>query len=89
MKKRIKSKKKSVKKVSKKKAKPARKIKLLKKMKTTKKAKTKLKIMNIKVTSPKRIELRTRAKKYAKGNMSAWLRHAGTRYKPARAEIIG
>jgi len=32
--------------------------------------------------------LRTYAKKFAKGNLSAWLRHAGMRYRPKAGEIV-
>lgn len=39
---------------------------------------------------PREIRLiRAQAKKYADGNFSAWLRHAGLRYRPKRGETVG
>lgn len=33
-------------------------------------------------------KLKGQAKRYAKGNLSAWLRHTGLRYRPKRGEIV-
>lgn len=33
-------------------------------------------------------EIRANAKKYADGNLSAWMRHAAIRYKPKRGEVV-
>lgn len=38
---------------------------------------------------PKEIRaIKAQAKKYAQGNFSAWLRHAGLRYRPKRGEHV-
>lgn len=34
------------------------------------------------------VALKGRARHYVKGNLSAWLRHAGLRYIPKRGEVI-
>ncbi len=55
----------------------------------TKKAKAKPRqIMNFKIDSKDRKALSVLAKKFAQGNLSAWLRHAGLRYQPKRGEKI-
>jgi hypothetical protein len=56
-------------------------------MKKVKKAakkggKEKLGLINLKVTSSLRKKLSIKAKKYADGNLSKWLRHAGLNYTP-------
>lgn len=56
--------------------------------KAAKKSGSQLKIVNLKVGSKDRAALNAMAKKYAKGNLSAWLRHAGLRYVPKKAEKI-
>jgi hypothetical protein len=45
-------------------------------------------IFNIKVSPLERKRLIMQAKKYANGNLSAWLRYAGTYYRPSKTELI-
>lgn len=47
-----------------------------------------LTLMNLKVNEEDRKTLDARAKKFAKGNLSAWLRHAGKYYVPKKSELI-
>ncbi len=47
-----------------------------------------LSLINVKVTSQERKAMDRLAEKYAKGNLSAWLRHAARHYKPKRDEVI-
>jgi hypothetical protein len=47
-----------------------------------------LKIVNLKVNGKDRKAINALAKKYAKGNLSAWLRHAGLRYAPKKSEVV-
>lgn len=44
--------------------------------------------MNLKVTARERDVLELQADKYANGNLSAWLRHAGRHYCPKKGEFI-
>lgn len=53
-----------------------------------KRKKSKLSLINLKVTEAERRELSAFAKKYADGNLSAWLRHAGRKYRPKKTEVI-
>lgn len=69
-----------------KKSKKSKKKKALKlKAKKPKKAKT---LLNLKVSGKDRSHLLTLAKKYAGGNLSAWLRHSALNYKPGKTEVI-
>jgi hypothetical protein len=56
--------------------------------KAAKKSGSQLKIVNMKVGSKDRAALNAMAKKHAKGNLSAWLRHAGLKYVPKKGEKI-
>lgn len=47
-----------------------------------------LDIVNVKMTPADRRRLIANAKKWAGGNVSAWLRHAGKVYIPKRGEKI-
>lgn len=47
-----------------------------------------LRIVNVKVKEGARKRLQANARKYAKGNLSAWLRHAGLRYVPKKGVVI-
>ena len=58
------------------------------KRKAVKATGSKLKIVNIKVGGKDRSGLSAKAKAYAKGNLSAWLRYAGLRYVPKKGEVI-
>lgn len=50
-------------------------------------AKEKSPLVNFKA-SPKELRaLNSNAKKYANGNLSLWLRHAGTHYVPKRKDL--
>lgn len=46
--------------------------------------KTKLEVVNIKMQLPERTTLEAKAKRYAGGNLSAWLRLAGLKYIPIK-----
>lgn len=70
-----------MKKVKKKKAKAA-------KTPPAKKSGSKLKITNLKLGGKDRAALKDKAKKFSKGNLSAWLRHAGLKYVPKKGEVI-
>lgn len=52
------------------------------------KARGTLDIVNVKMTSADRRLLIANAKKWAGGNVSAWLRYAGTVFTPKRGEKI-
>jgi hypothetical protein len=45
------------------------------------------KLINLKVNKIELKLLVARAKRFAKGNMSLWLRHAGTKYTPKRKDL--
>lgn len=62
-------------------AKKARKAKMKTKTKKSVKTKTHLSLLNIKVTAADKRALDAAARKYGKGNLSAWLRYAGTTFK--------
>lgn len=47
-----------------------------------------LKIVNLKLGGKDRAALKAQAKKFTKGNLSAWLRYAGLQYVPKRGEQI-
>jgi hypothetical protein len=47
-----------------------------------------LTLMNLKVSGKDRRALLAQADKYAKGNLSAWLRFAGTHFRPAKAQQV-
>lgn len=49
---------------------------------------SKLRVVNVKMSRADRKRLTTLARKYAKGNLSAWVRHAGSRYVPKRGEKV-
>jgi hypothetical protein len=49
---------------------------------------TKLIPLTIKVTEEDAGNFRKRAKKFANGNVSAWLRHSGLKYVPKSGEAI-
>jgi hypothetical protein len=45
------------------------------------------KLMNLKVTRKDRALLTAMAKRYANGNLSAWLRLAGSEFRPSKAQL--
>ena len=45
-------------------------------------------LIAIKIPLDELLDLKGCAKHYAQGNLSAWLRHAGLRYRPKRGEVI-
>ena len=49
-----------------------------------KQKRSKLKLINLKVSSRERKELNALAQKYMGGNLSAWLRYAGLRFDPKK-----
>ena len=46
-----------------------------------------LKSMNLKLSHAEYIEIKKMADKYAKGNVSAWLRYAGTHFLPSASDL--
>ncbi len=52
------------------------------------KSKSKLILVALKMLPSEYKALRAKARKHADGNFSAWIRHAGSRYKPKRGEVI-
>lgn len=42
----------------------------------------------LKMSRSELVAIKKRAAWYAKGNLSAWLRHSGLRYKPKRGEVV-
>jgi len=52
------------------------------------KTKSKLKIKNFKAEDEAIEMLMKKARRYANGNLSAWIRHAGTKYVPKKGEKI-
>lgn len=44
-------------------------------------------LLNLRVTVSEKAELEAKARKYAKGNLSAWLRIAGLSYEPRKSEL--
>ena len=64
---------------------------LKKKSKSKKKPANKSKalpLLNLKVSGKDRKVLNAKAKKHAGGNLSAWLRYAGSNYVPPRNVVI-
>lgn len=62
-----------------------------KKAKVRKKAKvnnSELSLLNIKTSTRDRKRLIINARKYAGGNLSLWLRHAGTKYVPRKSDVL-
>ena len=57
-------------------------------MKKKTKSKSTLVLINLKVSPTDKKRLSAAARKYAKGNLSAWLRHAGIALKPAQNKTI-
>lgn len=49
---------------------------------------TKPVLVPIKIPVTQLRALKAHAKKHAEGNLSAWLRHAGLRYRPKRGEVV-
>lgn len=49
---------------------------------------SKLRVVNVKMSEADRKSLIAHAKRFAEGNLSAWLRHAGRRYVPKKGEKI-
>lgn len=49
---------------------------------------SKLDVVNVKMSSADRKRARQKAKKHAKGNLSAWVRHAILQYTPKKGEKI-
>lgn len=45
-------------------------------------------VVNVKVPSAVKKTLQLNADKYAEGNLSAWLRHAGMKYTPKKGEHV-
>lgn len=52
------------------------------------KHKLKEKLLNIKVSPKDKRALEAAARKYAGGNLSAWLRLAGSNYVPQAADVV-
>lgn len=65
---------------------------MAKKSKVARKAKAKkskaLPLLNLKVSGKDRKVLNAKAKKHAGGNLSAWLRYAGSNYVPPKNVVI-
>lgn len=77
--------------------KPAAKAKVAKKSAAKKKVKTNgsgngkaepRHLINFKITGKDQALLTQRAKKFANGNLSAWLRYAGSHYVPPKKVVI-
>lgn len=49
---------------------------------------SKLGVVNTKMSASDRKALQAKAKKFAQGNLSAWVRHAGKKYTPKKGEKI-
>ncbi len=47
-----------------------------------------LAMINVKTPPETRARLQAQADKYANGNLSAWLRHAGLQYTPKKGESV-
>lgn len=52
------------------------------------KSKSKLIVINIKLTPSDLKEIRAKARKFSKGNTSAWIRHTGKTHMPKAGEKI-
>lgn len=59
-----------------------------KKTTTKKSSGSKLSVVNVKISKKDRAALVANAKRFAKGNLSAWIRHAGRVYTPKKGEKI-
>jgi hypothetical protein len=46
------------------------------------------KVRNFKATDSQMKKIVRNAKKFANGNLSAWLRHAASNYKPKKSEMV-
>ncbi len=57
-------------------------------MKKKTKARKRLAVINVKLSRETLRFLRSRARKYAKGNLSAFLRQCGLKYTPKKGEKI-
>lgn len=57
-------------------------------MKKKTKSKAKPVLIAIKIPILELVTLKARARHFAKGNLSAWLRHASLRYRPKRGEVV-
>lgn len=57
-----------------------------KKMKRAKSKKSIVSLLNLKVTDQDRRALNALAERYAKGNLSAWLRFAGEEFRPSKKQ---
>ena len=62
--------------------------KAVKKAKLKAKKPKRLPLINLKISSRDRKLVLANAKKYAGGNYSAWLRHAGIHYRPKKGEKV-
>ena len=62
--------------------------KKIKKLKSSQPKRKKLPLVNFKCAKSDQVLLRRLARKYAGGNFSAWLRHAGLKYRPKKGVII-
>lgn len=60
----------------------------MKSSKSKKKNGSKLGVVNVKMSDGDRKRLQANAKRFAQGNLSAWLRHAGKVYTPKKGEKI-
>lgn len=49
---------------------------------------SKLGVVNVKMSNADRKRMIANAKRFAKGNLSAWLRHAGKVYTPKKGEKV-
>lgn len=49
---------------------------------------SKLVVVNVKMSTADRSILKAYAKRWAAGNLSAWVRHTGRRYTPKKGEKI-
>lgn len=58
----------------------------MKKQKTKKQPR--VAVINIKINDNLRKKLQSFADRYAEGNLSAWLRHAGMNYAPSKGERV-
>ncbi len=63
-------------------------MKTKKKLGQLKKRKSDLDVIILKISAADRKKILANAKRFAEGNMSAWLRHAGKVYTPEEGEKI-
>lgn len=57
------------------------------KKKSVKQKSSKLSLLNLKATDEERHIFEKAAKRYTKGNVSAWLRLAGRRFRPTKTDL--